>query len=96
METFHRLAGEFSVADIYTADTGGLMYSTNYSNIRAGGDRLMGKYKITYKAGKNEHVLEVEAESKEQAGKLAREKLGPAIRIIDVIHLPEQHELELF
>ena len=56
----------------------------------------MQNYKITYKAEKNEHVMEVEAESKEQAGKLAREKLGPAIRIIDVIHLPEKHELELF
>ena len=53
----------------------------------------MEKYKITYKAGKNEHVLELEAESKEQAGKLAREKLGLAIRIVDVIHIPEHHAL---
>ena len=56
----------------------------------------MQNYKVIYSTGKNEHVLELEAESKEYAGKLAREQLGPAIRIIDVIHLPEQHELELF
>lgn len=56
----------------------------------------MQNYKVTYKTGKNEHVLELEAENKEQAGRLAREKLGLAVRIIDVIHLPEQHELELF
>lgn len=53
----------------------------------------MQNYKITYTAGKNEHVIELEAESKEQARKLARERLGLAIRIIDVIHLPEQHAL---
>ena len=53
----------------------------------------MQNYKITYKAGKNEHVMELEAESKEHARKLAREQLGLAIRIIDVIHLPEQHAL---
>lgn len=56
----------------------------------------MQNYKVTYSTGKNEHVMELEAESKEQARKLAREQLGLAIRIIDVIHLPEQHELELF
>ena len=53
----------------------------------------MQNYKVTYSTGKNSHVIELEAESKEQAGKLAREKLGLAIRIIDVIHLPEQHAL---
>ena len=56
----------------------------------------MQNYKVTYSTGKNEHVIELEAESKEHARTLAREKLGLAIRIIDVIHLPEQHELELF
>ena len=53
----------------------------------------MNRYKITYTAGKNEHVIEMEAENKEHARKLAREQLGLAIRIIDVIHLPEQHAL---
>lgn len=53
----------------------------------------MQNYKVTYSTGKNEHVIELEAESKEQARKLARKQLGLAIRIIDVIHLPEHHAL---
>lgn len=53
----------------------------------------MEKYKITYKAGKNEHVLEVEAADKEQAGRWARKQLGTGVTILSVIHLPEQHAL---
>ena len=53
----------------------------------------MEQYKVVYKLEKNEHALELDAEDKEQAGRMAREQLGLAIRIIDVIHLPEQHAL---
>lgn len=53
----------------------------------------MENYKVTYKKEINEHVIELNAESKEHARKLAREQLGLAIRIVDVIHLPEQHAL---
>lgn len=56
----------------------------------------MEKYKITYKAGKNEHVMEVEAEDKEQAYKKAQQTLGKRVDIKSVIHLPEQYGLELF
>ena len=54
------------------------------------------QYKITYTAGKNEHVLEVEAENKELAGRWARKQLGTGVTIIDVVHMPESYELELF
>lgn len=56
----------------------------------------MEQYKVVYKLEKNEHVIELNAEDKEQAGRLAREQLGLAIRIVDVIHLPEQYGLDLF
>ena len=56
----------------------------------------MQRYKVTYKKETNEHVLEVEAESKEQAGRWARKQLGTGVTILSVIHLPEQHALELF
>ena len=53
----------------------------------------MNRYKITYTTGKNEHVIELNAEGKEQAGRLAREQLGTEVRIIDVVHIPEHHAL---
>lgn len=56
----------------------------------------MQNYKVTYSTGKNEHVLEVEAENKELAGRWARKQLGTGVTILSVVHLPEQHELELF
>ena len=55
----------------------------------------MKKYKITYAAGKNEHVLEVEAADKEQAGRWARKQLGTGVTILSVVHIPESYELEL-
>lgn len=53
----------------------------------------MNRYKITYTAGKNEHVIELEAENKEQAGRMAREQLGNEVKILDVVHIPEHHAL---
>lgn len=53
----------------------------------------MQNYKVTYKKETNEHVLEVEAADKEQAGRWARKQLGTGVTILSVIHLPEQHAL---
>ena len=53
----------------------------------------MQNYKVTYSTGKNEHALELNAEDKEQAGRMAREQLGTEVRIIDVIHIPESYGL---
>ena len=53
----------------------------------------MEQYKVVYKLEKNEHALELNAEDKEQAGRMAREQLGTEVKILDVIHLPEQHAL---
>lgn len=53
----------------------------------------MEQYKVVYKLEKNEHVLVLIAEDKEQAGRMAREQLGTEVKILDVIHLPEQHAL---
>ena len=51
----------------------------------------MNRYKITYKAGKNEHVIEIEAADKEEAFKKAR---AMGIQNIEsVIHLPESYGL---
>lgn len=56
----------------------------------------MEQYKVVYKLEKNEHALVLIAEDKEQAGRMAREQLGLAIRIVEVVHVPESYELELF
>ena len=56
----------------------------------------MQNYKVTYSTGKNEHVMEVEAEDKEHAYKKAQQTLGRSVDVKSVIHLPEQYGLELF
>lgn len=53
----------------------------------------MEQYKVVYKLEKNEHVIELNAEDKEQAGRMAREQLGTEVKILDVIHIPEHHAL---
>ena len=53
----------------------------------------MEQYKVVYKLEKNEHALDLNAEDKEQAGRMAREQLGTEVKILDVIHIPEHHAL---
>lgn len=51
----------------------------------------MQNYKVTYSTGKNEHVIELEADDKDQARQKA-EAMG--IKIIEqIIHIPEPYKL---